>query len=303
MKQENSNSGNLFNLSINNVDLKDPEKQDSILYRPTADKGKDGIYKSLIRFLPIKEHPQTPYIRKFQYWLEDAEGIGHYIDSPSTVGETCPIQSLFFKLRNSESAYEKELSEGLKRREVFYSLIQIVKDPFDPEMEGKIKIFKYGITIKNKIDAELKADQSELDDTDEKVEPTIIWDLFEGKNFELNIKKKNNFNNYDDSKFKLTKSPIVINGEKMSNNKEDQVKILDYLKTAPDIQQFAFKHWDDNTKNMINEILAKYKSPGVSVDKITSTISKNIDIKNENKTEVKNTNSDSLSEFLNDIDV
>ena len=214
-------------------------------------------------------------------------------------------------MRNSGSAYEEELSNQLKRREVFYSLIQIVKDPYMPELEGRIKIFKYGITIKNKIDAELKVDEDL--DTDEKVEPTVIWDLFEGKNFELNIKTKSGFNNYDDSKFKVGRSTIVIDGEKMANNPTDQTKIMNYLKTAPDIHQFAFKPWDDDTRSIVETVLRKYKSPGASLDSISATINKGtkknvVDEDSSNEIASKQTKttkvaSEDLSSFLSEMNV
>ena len=183
----------IFNLGIEDIDLHiKGSKKESVLYKPKADEGKDGVYKALIRFVPNPKNPQKSLIKKYVYWLTDSEGQGSYFDAPSTVGDKDPVQDLFFKLNKSESAADKKIAEVLKRKEVYYSLIQIIRDPQRPELEGKIKIFKFGQKLKVKIDEEANPQFDE---------PTQVYDLFEGKNLELTITKQNKFNNYDSSKF------------------------------------------------------------------------------------------------------
>ena len=105
-----ANEFDIFNISVSDLDTGEKPSQSSDLYSPKPDQGQDGTYRSLIRFLPNAKNPRKPYVRKFNYWLEDREGNGFYIDSPSTVGEKCPIQDAFFKLRNSESALDKKMA-------------------------------------------------------------------------------------------------------------------------------------------------------------------------------------------------
>lgn len=193
----------IFSLGVNDLDTGEKDKGTSDLYAPKPDQGQDGTYKSLIRFLPNPKNPRKPFIRKFVYWLEDAEGNGFYADSPSTVGEKCPVQDMFFKLRNSDSAVDKKISEGLKRKEVYYALVQIVKDPQKPDLEGQVKVMKFGYKIKAKIDEELNPQFDE---------PTQVFDPFEGKNFELIISKKAGFPNYDASKFQGKRSSMILKG-------------------------------------------------------------------------------------------
>lgn len=252
----------IFNLSVEDIDsYQRSESKGSDLYKPTADQGKDGVYTSLIRFLPNPKNPQKSIVRKFVYWLEDAEGKGAYYDSPSTIGEKCPVQDLFFKLRNSDSAVDKKMAEKLKRREIYYSLIQVIKDPQSPEMEGQVKIFKYGYQIKQKIDEELNPQFDE---------PCQVFDLFEGKNFELKITKSAGYNSFTASKFQGKRTAIVIEGSAMENSKEDRTKIMEYLKDVPELDSFDFKAWDDATRSNVERILDNYRSPGSAIGKVSS---------------------------------
>src|SRR6056300_540190 len=204
-----ANEFDIFSVSVKDLDTGDRPAPSSDLYTPKPDQGQDGTYRSLIRFLPNVKNPRKPFVRKYVYWLEDRDGNGFYVDSPSTVGEKCAVQDMFFKLRNSESAVDKKMSEGLKRREVFYALVQIVKDPQNRDLEGQIKIMKFGYKIKTKIDEELNPQFDE---------PTQVFDPFEGKNFELVISKKGGYPNYDSCKFQGSKSAMTINEEAVTSD-------------------------------------------------------------------------------------
>lgn len=251
----------IFNLSVDDIDsYQRTESKGSDLYKPTADQGKDGVYTSLIRFVPNPKNPQKSIVRKFVYWLEDGEGKGAYYDSPSTIGEKCPVQDLFFKLRNSESAVDKKMAEKLKRREIYYSLVQIIKDPQNPDMEGSVKVFKYGYQIKQKIDEELNPQFDE---------PCQVFDLFEGKNFELKVTKSAGYNSFTASKFQGKRTALTIDGNAMGNTGDDRKKIMEYLKEVPELDSFDFKPWDDSTRNNVERILDNYRSPGSAIGNVS----------------------------------
>lgn len=285
-----TNEFDIFGVSVNDLDTGDRQGSGgSDLYSPKPDQGQDGTYRSLIRFLPNVKNPRKPYVRKFVYWLEDRDGNGFYADSPSTVGDKCPVQDLFFKLRNSESAVDKKISEGLKRREVFYSLVQIVKDPQNRDLEGQIKVFKFGYKIKSKIDEELNPQFDE---------PTQVFDPFEGKNFELVISKKGGYPNYDSCKFQGSNSAIAIEGTSISDTSEGRTQILDYLKGAPDLGNFDYKPWNDEQRNKILNVLSQFSSPGASIQNLSKP-STNTDkpVQSQPKTSLVNeTSNDSLSD-------
>jgi hypothetical protein len=254
----------IFNLSVTDVDTHETATASSTndVYKPTADQGKDGTYKALIRFVPNPANPRNSLVKKYVHWLTDASGEGKLVDSPTSIGEKCPIADAFFKLRKSDSAVDRKMSEKLKRREQYYALIKVIKDPQFPENDGTYKIFKFGYKIKEKIDEELKPAFGE---------PTQVFDLFEGKNFELIITRQGDYNNYDKSKFSASKSAINIDGKTAEKTKEVMSAIKAELDKAPSLEPYEYKPWDDEARDFVNSILRQYLNPGSAMDEIVNT--------------------------------
>jgi len=300
-----SESFDIFNLGVEDVETHQPERTTvNEVYKPTADDGKDGTYKALIRFVPNPENPRNSLIQKYVHWLTNSSGDGKLVDSPSSIGEKCPIADVFWKLRKSDSAVDRKSSEKLKRRQQYYSLIKIVKDPQNPEMEGTYKVFKFGYKIKEKIDAELKPDFGE---------PTQVFDLFEGKNFELIITRQGEYNNYDKSKFSASTSPIDMSGTPAERDKETMETIKAELEAAPSLKGYDYQAWDEDTRTFVNDVLRMYLNPGDSIAQITSVpkaapkaapkaepVAETIS-SNSESTAVKS--EDDLDSFLNDLDI
>lgn len=302
----------IFNLGVEDVDTHQPQASSSVneVYKPTADDGKDGTYKALIRFVPNPENPRNSLIQKYVHWLTDSNGNGKLVDSPSSIGEKCPIADVFWKLRNSDSAVDRKASEKLKRRQQYYALIKIIKDPQNPDMDGTYKVFKFGYKIKEKIDAELKPDFGE---------PTQVFDLFEGKNFELIITRQGEYNNYDKSKFSASQSSIVVNGEPAERTKETMTTIKSELEAAPSLASYDYKAWDGEARDFVNGVLKMYLNPGDSISEVVTSSSPKTEkpVKKEapkkekvaepaGSTESAGTevnSDDDLDSFLNDLDI
>jgi hypothetical protein len=298
----------IFNLGVEDVETHAQQVSTSAneVYKPTADDGKDGTYKALIRFVPNPANPRNSLIQKYVHWLVDSNGDGKIVDSPSTVGEKCPIADVFWKLRKSDSAVERKASDKLKRRQQYYALIKIIKDPQNPDLEGTYKVFKFGYKLKEKIDAELKPDFGE---------PTQVFDLFEGKNFELIITRQGEYNNYDKSKFSASRSAIIMNGEPAERNKETMEAIKNELNGAPDLSLYDYQPWDEDTREFVNNVLRMYLSPGNSIEKVAPSASSKNSAKKEPARAVANdldepdydttsvSTDDDLDSFLNDLDI
>ena len=246
----NGNLNDIFNIGVDDISTgsKKGTSQTEFLYKPSADDGKDGTYRALIRFVPNPKNIKQSIITKYVHWLEGPDGKNHLIDSPSSIGESCPIADAFFKLTKSESAVDRKIGDTLKRRQNYYSLIKVIKDPQNPELEGQYRIFKFGWTIKQKIESELEPQFGE---------PTQVFNLFEGKNFELIITKKQKYNNYDTSKFSGSNSPITIgNTDRVAQKtQEDMALIQEELGNAPSLESYEFKPWDSAKKELVNSIL------------------------------------------------
>mgnify|MGYP003630063603 CR=1 FL=1 len=292
----NNEQLDIFNLGIESVEVHKQEDKKSDLYKPKAADGKDGTYKALIRFVPNPQNPRKSLVRKLVYWLTDMDNNGTLVDSPSTVGDKCPIQQMFFKLRKSESAVDRKMSEKLKRREQFYSIIKVLKDPQNPDMEGQYKIFKFGRKIKIKIDEEMMPNFGE---------PTQVFDLFNGKNFELVITKQGDFNNYDTCKFSNSNSSIMVNDVQMENSEEHRALIKEDLDKAPELAPFDYKPWDDEITSKVQNILNQYRSPGDHIENIVNTPVKETKkvAPKATSTKVAAEGSDDLDSFLNDLDI
>ena len=258
-----SENFDIFNLGVEDVETHQPQQTTvNEVYKPTADDGKDGTYKALIRFVPNPENPRKSLIQKYVHWLTNSSGDGKLVDSPQTIGEHCPIADVFWKLRKSDSAVDRKSSEKLKRRQQYYSLIKIIKDPQNPEMEGTYKVFKFGYKIKEKIDSELKPDFGE---------PTQVFDLFEGKNFELVITRQGEYNNYDKSKFSSNTSAILMGETPAERNQETMTTIKTELESAPSLATYDYKPWDEDTRAFVNNVLRMYLNPGDSIAEVTAT--------------------------------
>ena len=296
-----ANEFDIFNISVDDLDTGEKPRGTSDLYAPKPDQGQDGTYSSLIRFLPNLKNPRKPYIRKYVYWLEDTDGKGFYVDSPSTVGDKCPVQDMFFTLRNSESAVDKKMSESLKRKEVYYALIQVVKDEQNTSLEGQIKVFKFGWKIKQKIDDELNP---KFDD------PVQVFDPFDGKNFELNISKKGGFPNYDSCKFQSKQGAMVLNGTEVSDDDASRKAIVEYLGEAPELDNWDYKAWTDDERSRVMGVLSGYNSPGSSIGAVTNQNTPAAESKKESVKEpepkpevVTAASDDNLDDFLNGLDI
>ena len=233
------NSMDIFNLDSEAL-IKPTATKSNNFYQPAADEGRDGVYKAVIRFLPYHKNPNKSKIQKYYVWIQDEiAGENFSVDCPSTVGKKSILKDTYWKLFNSQSAAEKTLAEKFSRAENFYSLVQVIKDPNKPELEGKIMVFKFGKKINDKIEAQLKPLVGN---------PCNPYDLFEGKLFALHITKKQKWNNYDSCEFVGDKCALTVTGDKepIKRNAEDMAKVVEWLKKeSPELEKYEYKEWTD----------------------------------------------------------
>lgn len=240
--------------------------KDLEFYKPYPEDGKDGVYKSLIRFVPNPENPAKSKIHKYYVYLNDpVSGNSFSVDCPSTVGKRSILKDLFWKLKNSHSAADQELSKKFGRKEDFYSLIQIVQDKNKPELEGKIMIFKFGKKLNEVLEAQLQPEYGDACNP---------YDLFEGREFAVHARKVGEWNNYDLCSFVGEKTPIKIGGKPMKKTQEDMNAILEYLNEGPkNLTSFDYKDWDDETNEKVLSVIKNTVPEARVVNEILSGVS------------------------------
>jgi len=231
-----------------------PARQEDVVYKPKAADGKDNVYKSVIRFIPWYKNPKKSVIEKWTGWMEDpTTGKGRYVDCPSSIGQDSPLFRMWKKLKDSENPYEREMSKMFSRRLNCYCLVQIVKDTQNPELEGKIKVFKFGKKLKDKIEAELNPEIGE---------PKDPFNLLKGRRFVLHITKQGEWDNYDNSKFDGEAYPVLhtvdgnIDLREAVKDADIKKKAAEWIeKNSPNLEDFGFKEWDDDTTDLVNAVI------------------------------------------------
>jgi len=164
---------------------------DDRFWKPEVDASGNGY--AVIRFLPAPDGETVPWAKVYSHAFQGPGGW--YIEnSLTTLGEKDPVGEVNRRLWNSGAEEDKDTARKQKRKLSYYSNIYVVKDPKNPENEGKVFLYKYGKKIHDKI---LAAMQPEFQDET----PVNVFDLWEGANFKLKIKKVAGYWNYDSSEF------------------------------------------------------------------------------------------------------
>ena len=218
---------------------------DERLWKPEMDK--TGVGSAVIRFLPAPEGEELPWAKMYTHAFQG--NGGWYIEnSLTTIGQKDPVSEYNRTLWNTGNEKDKETVRKQKRKLSYYSNIYVVRDPANPQNEGKVFLFKYGKKIFDKI---LNAMQPEFDDED----PINPFDFWQGANFKLKIVKKDGYWNYDKSEFDRV-APLLDDDDALEAiwKKEYSLSAI----TAPD----QFKSYEDLERRMNNVLgLNKGSSP------------------------------------------
>lgn len=161
-------------------------------WKPTRDKAGNGF--AIIRFLPPPEGEEMPFIRMWDHGFQGPTGLWYIEKSLTTLNQDDPVSEYNSKLWNTGLDSDKEIARKQKRRLKYISNIYVVKDPGNPENEGKVFLYAFGKKIFDKLN-DLMYPQFEDED---RVNP---FDIFDGANFRLKIRQFEGYPNYDKSEF------------------------------------------------------------------------------------------------------
>ena len=164
---------------------------DERLWKPEVDKAGNGY--AVIRFLPAPDGEDLPWVKMYSHAFQGPGGW--YIEnSLTTLNQKDPCSEFNTSLWNSGVESDKQIARNQKRKLAFYSNIYVVKDPANPENEGKVFLYKFGKKIFDKI---MGAMQPEFEDES----PLNPFDFWQGADFKVKIKKVAGYWNYDSSEF------------------------------------------------------------------------------------------------------
>jgi len=206
---------------------------DDRIWKLDVDKSGNGY--AVIRFLPAPNGEDLPFVKLYSHAFQGPGGW--YIEnSLTTTGQKDPVSELNSELWNNGTDAGKEIARKQKRKLTYVSNIYVVKDPANPENEGKVFLYKYGKKIFDKIS---EAMQPEFEDET----PIDPFDFWQGANFKLKAKNVAGYRNYDSSEF-ASQGALLDDDEAMEEVWKKQYSLAELV--APD----QFKSYDELKKRL-----------------------------------------------------
>ena len=213
-----------------------------------AELDKSGSGYAVIRFLPALDDDKTAFVRVFNHGFQGPGGW--YIEnSLTTLGQKDPLSEYNSVLWNSGIEANKEIARKQKRRLTYFSNIYVVEDKANPQNEGKVFLFRFGKKIFDKISSMSNPefeDETEVD----------VFNLWDGANFKLKIRKVDGFSNYDKSEF-MTSAPLSEDESEMESVFGQQHDLEEF------IDQKSFKTYDE-LKTRLDTVLGNIQTPAMT---------------------------------------
>jgi hypothetical protein len=290
-------------------------KNNDGIYRIDLTKVKDKKkgYRSVVRFLPnlTKEGKVgQSAIEKITHYVDikAVRELSGWFDSGKNFNEPCELTTLYYTMQNSKNAILMEKSKCLKYSKKYYSYILVLEDEQQPELVGKIMIFQYGKTIRDKILAEKNGEISG--------ESVNVFSLDSGKDFVLSVKEiatgDETYPDYKNSAFRDISSVAIYNESTGTFKKVPLVDgridpkfqpiVKDFLlKRDFELEDFAPKKLNEEQKQKIENIKAYLTGKGTSNTSSASTDDFDFEEGPETKTTAKAAVVDDEDDFFADI--
>jgi hypothetical protein len=206
---------------------------DERLWKLDVDKSGNGY--AVIRFLPAPDGEDLPFVKLYSHAFQGPGGW--YIEnSLTTLGQKDPVSEFNTTLWNNGTDAGKETARKQKRKLTYISNIYVVKDPANPENEGKVFLYKYGKKIFDKLTAAM---QPEFED-EEAIDPFDFW---QGANFKLKAKNVAGYRNYDSSEFTPV-SPLLDDDDALEALWKKESSLAELVATD------QFKSYEDLKKRL-----------------------------------------------------
>ena len=221
-------------------------REDERFWKAELDKSGSGY--AVIRFLPSPENEDMPYVRVFNHGFQGPGGW--YIEnSLTTIGQKDPLAEYNSTLWNSGIEANKEIARKQKRRLTYFSNIYVVEDKANPQNEGKVFLFRYGKKIFDMISSMANPEFEDETQVD-------VFNLWDGANFKLKIRKLDGYSNYDKPEF-VTAAPLFEDDDKLEAVWKQQHSLEEF------VNESNFKSFDE-LKSRLDVVLGKVETPAMS---------------------------------------
>jgi len=199
-----------------------------------------------LRLIPFVKDPSKTFFHYYSHgWVSEMTGQFQSAISPQTWGERDPIAEARYRLSRTGSEEEKEKAKALNRKENWLVNVYVVKDPDNPENEGKVKILRFGRQLHKIVMEAMEGEDAE--DFGER-----IFDLSKtGCNFRVKVEEQGGYPTYVSSRFA---TPSEISGVTDDTIKDvyDQTFDLENVfpvKSYEELQTMLTEHFHGETDN------------------------------------------------------
>lgn len=245
----------------------------------------------IVRLIPNVQNPERTLFHYFSHtWKSNLNNNIVSVLCPNTYGEKCPIDEYRSKVYNSKDQSEIDKIRPIKRNENWLANVVVIKDPTNPENQGKVKILRYGKQLAKIIESAISGD-----DADEF--GAKIFDLSEnGCSLKIKVEKnEGGYATYVGSKF-------------MSSSKLEGIDDVDNLYTSiNDLDKiFDHKSYDEIKKLFNSHFLGEETSDVSEVSSTSKEVEEEfvLNVKPESKVDVSEDLSEEdrkMQEILKDL--
>lgn len=212
LKQARSKEFDKLNSQLQSMSTNAPSGDDEY-WKLEVDKAGNGY--AVLRFLPAPQGEDMPFVRIWDHGFQGPGGW--YIEnSLTTIGQDDPVSEFNSKLWNSGIESDKDTARKQKRRLGFHANVYVVKDPANPQNEGKVFKYKFGKKIFDKLN-DLMNPQFE---DEEAINPFDFW---AGADFKLKARNVEGYRNYDKSEFADPGVLTKPDGSPMSDEELEEI--------------------------------------------------------------------------------
>ena len=123
--------------------------EDLRFWKPVVYKAGNGM--ATIRFLPAPAGEDVPWVQVFSHSFQGPTGKWYIENSLTTMNKKDPVSEHNSVLWNSGIESNKEVARKQKRKLNYIANVYVVKDPANPDNDGKVFLFKFGKKIFEKL--------------------------------------------------------------------------------------------------------------------------------------------------------